>query len=185
MGDNTLLGLQDPLRRSNGARIRRGGVEAADHGVGGVEDIVRPRGLRGDRGEDHGGVQEGRPRRLQAVHRRQGAPPQQVLLRRGLRLRPTGEPFSLNISLPTRCANESSVSSSICFATSSLQLRERGWGNERLFPAGEVDPIPQWVFDLVVRPIVRAGIISDDDFINSAVIEEYQPRGKQIVNKVA
>ena len=50
-------------------------------------------------------------------------------------------------------------------------------GNERLFPAGEVDPIPQWIFDLVVRPIVQAGIISGDNFINSAVIEEYQPRG--------
>ena len=52
-------------------------------------------------------------------------------------------------------------------------------GNERLFPAGEVDPIPQWMFDLVVRPIVRAGIISGDDYINSAVIEEYQPRGER------
>ena len=52
-------------------------------------------------------------------------------------------------------------------------------GNERLFPAGEVDVIPQWVFDLVVRPIVAAGIISGDDYINSAVIEDYQPRGER------
>ena len=56
-------------------------VKTTNHGVGGVEGIIQPRGLRGDRGEDPGGVQEGRPWRLQAMHRRQGAPPQQVLLR--------------------------------------------------------------------------------------------------------
>ena len=52
-------------------------------------------------------------------------------------------------------------------------------GNERLFPPGEVDPIPKWIYELVVRPIVRAGIISDEEYINSVVINDYEPKGEE------
>jgi alkylated DNA repair protein alkB family protein 5 len=56
------------------------------------------------------------------------------------------------------------------------QMKTRGAGNEKLFPKGEVDPIPQWIFDLVVDPLVKAGIIPEG-FVNSAVINDYQPGG--------
>ena len=32
-------------------------------------------------------------------------------------------------------------------------------GNERLYPAGEVDPIPDWVQEMVIKPIEDAGIV--------------------------
>ena len=56
------------------------------------------------------------------------------------------------------------------------QLKKRGPGNEKLFPHGEVDPIPDWIFELVVDPIVKVGILPPG-FVNSAVINDYQPGG--------
>ena len=58
------------------------------------------------------------------------------------------------------------------------QLRRRGAGpgNEKLYPEGECDPIPQWILDLVVAPVVRAGILPEG-FVNSAVINDYFPGG--------
>ena len=61
---------------------------------------------------------------------------------------------------------------------------------ERLYPPGEVDEIPKWIHNLVVKPLVKAGII-EDGFVNSAVINDYQPGGcivshidpKQIFNR--
>lgn len=60
--------------------------------------------------------------------------------------------------------------------TYGSQLSKRGPGMERLYPPGEVDPIPEWVHQLVVEPLVKAGIVPDG-FINSAVINDYQPGG--------
>lgn len=47
---------------------------------------------------------------------------------------------------------------------------------ERLYPHGEVDDIPRWIHQLVVPPLVDAGIVPKD-FINSVVINDYQPKG--------
>lgn len=47
---------------------------------------------------------------------------------------------------------------------------------ERLYPQGEVDPIPEWIDKMVIQPIVKAGIVPDG-FVNSAVINDYQPGG--------
>ena len=55
-------------------------------------------------------------------------------------------------------------------------MKQRGAGNEKLFPKGQVDEIPQWIFDLVVEPVVKAGIVPQG-FINCAVINDYQPGG--------
>lgn len=55
-------------------------------------------------------------------------------------------------------------------------MSKKGPGMERLYPPGEVDPIPDWVTELVVYPLVKAGIVSEN-FINSAVINDYQPGG--------
>lgn len=60
--------------------------------------------------------------------------------------------------------------------TYGSQMVKRGPGQERLYAHGEVDPIPQWMFDLVVNPLVKANII-EADFINSAAINDYQPGG--------
>ncbi|GLH15683.1 Putative alkylated DNA repair protein alkB-like protein 5 [Gryllus bimaculatus] len=60
--------------------------------------------------------------------------------------------------------------------TYGSQLSKRGPGMERLYPEGEVDPIPEWVHQLVIRPLVKAGIVPEG-FINSAVINDYQPGG--------
>lgn len=60
--------------------------------------------------------------------------------------------------------------------TYGKQLTERGPGQERLFPRGEVDEIPEWIFELVVSPLEKAGIVPKG-FVNSAVINDYQPGG--------
>lgn len=60
--------------------------------------------------------------------------------------------------------------------TYGKQLTERGPGQERLFPRGEVDEIPQWIYDLVVLRLEKAGIVPKG-FVNSAVINDYQPGG--------
>lgn len=56
------------------------------------------------------------------------------------------------------------------------QLEKKGPGMEKLYPKGEVDDIPKWIHELVIGPIVAAGIIPKD-FINSAVINNYLPGG--------
>ena len=60
--------------------------------------------------------------------------------------------------------------------TYGKQLAERGPGQERLFPRGEVDEIPGWVSELVVSRLEKAGIVPKG-FVNSAVINDYQPGG--------
>lgn len=60
--------------------------------------------------------------------------------------------------------------------TYGKQLAERGPGQERLFPRGEVDEIPEWIFELVVSRLEKAGLVPKG-FVNSAVINDYQPGG--------
>ncbi|KAM9792074.1 LOW QUALITY PROTEIN: RNA demethylase ALKBH5 [Neosynchiropus ocellatus] len=60
--------------------------------------------------------------------------------------------------------------------TYGAQLEKRGPGQERLYPKGEVDDIPDWVRELVIRPLVGAGVVPDG-FVNSAVINDYRPGG--------
>lgn len=60
--------------------------------------------------------------------------------------------------------------------TYGSQLEKKGPGMERLYPPGEVDEIPTWVKDLVIKPIVKARIVPEG-FFNSAVINDYQPGG--------
>ena len=60
--------------------------------------------------------------------------------------------------------------------TYGKQLTERGPGQERLFPRGEVDEIPEWIFELVISRLEKAGIVPKG-FVNSAVINDYQPGG--------
>ena len=60
--------------------------------------------------------------------------------------------------------------------TYGSQMSKKGPGMERLHPKGEVDPIPKWIFDLVVDPLVKANIIPEG-FVNSAVINDYLPGG--------
>jgi len=56
------------------------------------------------------------------------------------------------------------------------QLQERGAGNEKLYPKGEVDPIPDWIKELVIKPVEESGIVRSG-WINSAVINDYLPGG--------
>lgn len=60
--------------------------------------------------------------------------------------------------------------------TYGAQLQKRGPGQERLYPKGEVDDIPEWVHDLVIRRLVERRVIPEG-FVNSAVINDYQPGG--------
>ncbi|ELU06866.1 hypothetical protein CAPTEDRAFT_35874, partial [Capitella teleta] len=63
--------------------------------------------------------------------------------------------------------------------TYGSHMEARGPGMERLYPKeGEesVDPIPEWIHEMVVQPLLRAQLIPPD-FINSAVINDYQPGG--------
>ena len=57
-----------------------------------------------------------------------------------------------------------------------MKTVSRGPGNEKLYPEGAVDEVPQWIFDLVVRPIEESGMIPKG-FINNAVINDYRPGG--------
>ena len=56
------------------------------------------------------------------------------------------------------------------------QLKTRGPGNEKLYPKGEVDPIPDWIYNLVIKPIEASGMIPKD-WVNSAVVNDYLPGG--------
>ncbi|KAF8767081.1 RNA demethylase ALKBH5-like [Argiope bruennichi] len=60
--------------------------------------------------------------------------------------------------------------------TYGSQLLKKGPGMEKLYPKGEVDEIPEWVHDLVIKPLVKAKIVSEG-FINSVAINDYQPGG--------
>ncbi|XP_053550700.1 RNA demethylase ALKBH5 [Bombina bombina] len=60
--------------------------------------------------------------------------------------------------------------------TYGAQLQKRGPGQERLYPKGEVDDIPDWVHELVIRRLVEQKVIPEG-FVNSAVINDYQPGG--------
>lgn len=60
--------------------------------------------------------------------------------------------------------------------TYGSRLAKRGPGMERLFRLGEVDPIPSWVTRLIIKPLVQCGIVAED-FVNSAVINDYRPGG--------
>lgn len=60
--------------------------------------------------------------------------------------------------------------------TYGAQLAKRGPGQERLYPHGGVDEIPQWIFDLVVSRLEEAKLVPKN-FINSAVINDYLPGG--------
>ncbi|KAJ8413506.1 hypothetical protein AAFF_G00080130 [Aldrovandia affinis] len=60
--------------------------------------------------------------------------------------------------------------------TYGSQLEKRGPGQERLYSKGEVDDIPNWVHELVIKKLVASQVIPED-FVNSAVINDYQPGG--------
>uniref|UniRef100_A0AAZ3R3N3 RNA demethylase ALKBH5 n=1 Tax=Oncorhynchus tshawytscha TaxID=74940 RepID=A0AAZ3R3N3_ONCTS len=60
--------------------------------------------------------------------------------------------------------------------TCCSSLEKRGPGQERLYPKGEVDDIPTWVHDLVITKLVASGVVPEG-FVNSAVINDYQPGG--------
>lgn len=60
--------------------------------------------------------------------------------------------------------------------TYGKQMSERGPGQEKLFPKGEIDDIPKWIHRLVIEPLVKAEIV-EPDFVNSVVINDYQPGG--------
>uniref|UniRef100_A0A3B1KB91 RNA demethylase ALKBH5 n=1 Tax=Astyanax mexicanus TaxID=7994 RepID=A0A3B1KB91_ASTMX len=56
------------------------------------------------------------------------------------------------------------------------RLERRGPGQERLYSKGEVDEIPAWVHELVISRLVARGLIPEG-FVDSAVINDYQPGG--------
>lgn len=60
--------------------------------------------------------------------------------------------------------------------TYGKQMGEKGPGQEKLYAPGEVDEIPEWIYEMVLNKIVEAGIIPKN-FVNSAVINVYQPGG--------
>lgn len=60
--------------------------------------------------------------------------------------------------------------------TYGAQLERRGPGQERLYSKGEVDDIPDWVHELVIERLVDRGLLPEG-FVNSAVINDYQPGG--------
>ncbi|XP_066545290.1 RNA demethylase ALKBH5 [Amia ocellicauda] len=60
--------------------------------------------------------------------------------------------------------------------TYGSQLEKRGPGQERLYSKGEVDDIPNWVDELVIKKLVANRVIPEG-FVNSAVINDYQPGG--------
>ncbi|XP_072319435.1 RNA demethylase ALKBH5 isoform X2 [Eucyclogobius newberryi] len=60
--------------------------------------------------------------------------------------------------------------------TYGAQLEKRGPGQERLYSKGQVDDIPPWVHELVIKRLVSSGVVPEG-FVNSAVINDYQPGG--------
>lgn len=55
-------------------------------------------------------------------------------------------------------------------------MLKKGPGMERLYPRNDIEPIPLWLEELVIKPLVRNKIVPEN-FINSAVINDYQPGG--------
>ncbi|GAB6020422.1 RNA demethylase alkbh5 [Chamberlinius hualienensis] len=51
-----------------------------------------------------------------------------------------------------------------------------GPGEEKLYPKGQVDDIPHWIDQLIIRPLVKAKLM-EEGFCNSVVINDYQPGG--------
>ena len=60
--------------------------------------------------------------------------------------------------------------------TYGSQMDRKGPGQEKLHAKGEVDEIPSWIEDLVIKPLVQARLV-DKDWVNSAVINDYMPGG--------
>lgn len=60
--------------------------------------------------------------------------------------------------------------------TYGSQMARKGPGNERVYQKGEVDEIPGWINRMVVKPLIEAKLIPEN-FINSAVINDYLPGG--------
>jgi len=60
--------------------------------------------------------------------------------------------------------------------TYGSQLANKGPGQERVFPDGCIDEIPEWIYKLVIKPIVKAKLVPSD-WINSAAINYYLPGG--------
>lgn len=56
------------------------------------------------------------------------------------------------------------------------EITQKGPGQEQLYPKGEVDDIPKWVTDIVIKPMEEAGVV-EPGFINSVVINDYAPGG--------
>lgn len=60
--------------------------------------------------------------------------------------------------------------------TYGSQMPNKGMGMERVYAPSAVDDIPNWVHYLVVRRLTAAGIVPEG-FVNSVVINDYQPGG--------
>ncbi|XP_078482402.1 RNA demethylase ALKBH5 [Ciona intestinalis] len=60
--------------------------------------------------------------------------------------------------------------------TYGKQMNQKGPGQERLYQKGVVDPIPNWVFKKLVKPLEDCGMIKKK-WITSAVINDYYPGG--------
>lgn len=60
--------------------------------------------------------------------------------------------------------------------TYGTQMARKGPGQERLYAPGQVDEVPEWIYRLVVKPIVEAKLIPEN-FINSAAINDYLAGG--------
>eukprot|EP00069_Balaena_mysticetus_P009373 bmy_20192T0 len=61
--------------------------------------------------------------------------------------------------------------------TYGAQLQKRWPGQERLYPSGDADEIPEWVHQLVIQKLVVHRVIPAG-FVNSAVLNDYQPGGR-------
>ena len=60
--------------------------------------------------------------------------------------------------------------------TYGSQMAKRGPGQERLYAHGEVDDVPDWIYQLIVKPVVDAKLLPEG-FVNSAAINDYMPGG--------
>uniref|UniRef100_A0A915JG07 Uncharacterized protein n=1 Tax=Romanomermis culicivorax TaxID=13658 RepID=A0A915JG07_ROMCU len=52
--------------------------------------------------------------------------------------------------------------------TYGSQMDKKGPGAEKLYAKGVVDPIPEWIFRLIVKPMVKARILPSEDWIVSS-----------------
>lgn len=60
--------------------------------------------------------------------------------------------------------------------TYGAQMAKKGPGQERLYAPGQVDAVPDWIYELIVQPIVDAQLVPEG-FINSAAINDYMAGG--------